>query len=61
MQFPITQESVVGVNSLSTPKEYIMSINECAFDGMNELKNETETYLRRFRNTYEFVASVYYI
>jgi len=38
-----------------------MSVNGCAFDGMNELKNETEKYLCRYYNTYEFVASVDYI
>ena len=51
----------VGVNNKVTPTEYTMTINGCAFNGMNALKNETDKYLSRFMNSYDCIGNAEYI
>ena len=56
-----SQVPSVGVNKPDTPTEYTMTINGCAFKGMNELKIETDKYLSRFMNSYDCIGSAEYI
>jgi len=56
-----SQVPSVGVTNPDTPREYAMTINGCTFDGMNEIKNETDKYLFRFMNSYDCIAIDEYI
>jgi len=56
-----SQVPSLGVTNTDTPREFTMTIDGCAFNGMNELKNETDKYLSRFMNSYDCIASNEYI